>query len=402
MRIVISLVVMLLLAGLVLAEIPITDQVGIDMNMRPRLIVDGRDFNSDTGLFDGGDLRTMIGINVMPNDNVLIRVRFRETRFFGNQASLSPSVNDFEAQEAYGKLTNVFGKPMSFTVGRMEYEQGRGRIMGSTSWSPFGPRTYDGIRVGFKPSFGYFEVLVIRALEAGRTDDNLIVVSGNMVDGHFQPIFVADVDNIDYGFEDLNRLYTMGFFYKRMMGDNVKFMMDAAYQMGTMADRTVGSYLIAADVYYKFDGKLNPFVGVGIDMTSGNKWDDDPAKEDSKLFSTPYLHGHGFRGQMDLIGEQQLGLMDLIFHLGIKRDCGLKVMADFHMFSYANDNAYVDNNGDLVEYTTIGQEIDLHVVKTVNENVKLDLGYGVFMASDDWVPDGDAASWGYVSWIFSY
>lgn len=403
MRVLFSLVMTVLLAGFAFAEIPITDMVDMDLNMRPRLIIDGRDFDTDTGLADTGDLRTMIGISVMPNEKVLIRVKLRETRFLGTQGTLAADFNHFEGQEAYAKLMGLFDKPVCFTVGRFEWEHGRGRLIGATGWSAFGPRTWDGVHIGFKPSYGFWELAVIRLAESGLADEHLIVLSGSLFDNAFKPIFAADVDNVDYGFEDRNRVYTAGFYYHRMLGEAVAFMMDGAYQFGKLADNDVGAYMVALDVYYKFKGRLNPFIGVGVDMTSGNEYDAVLADDGDAQFRSPFYTGHAFRGWMDyFVGTQYAGLNDFIFHFGFKPENGVKFIVNAHMFNWANPvliNPADPSEGD---YTAIGNEIDVKVIVPANENMKFECGYGMFMPSDDFVPDGDNSSWGYLSSIITF
>jgi opacity protein-like surface antigen len=397
MRFLMSFVMMVLLAGFAFAELPITDMVDLDLNMRPRLLIDGKDFDADTGMRDFGDMRTMVGINVMPNENVTIRVRMRESRFLGTQGSLAGPGAVFEAQEAYATIHNAFDKPMCFTMGRFEYKHGRGRIMGATAWSVFGPRTYDGIHVGFKPDYGYWEVMVTRVTEAGAADRHLVVISGALFEKHFKPIFMADIDNRDFGFEDLDRLYTAGFNYHRMFGDNIKFVMDGAYQFGTVSDLSVGAYMVAADVYYKFDAGMHPYIGVGVDMTSG---DDDATDDANGAYSNGFYTGHAFRGMMDyFVGDTGLGLTDIIFHLGFKPDNGMKFMVDAHMFAWGNDAISADN-GD--EYTAIGNEVDFRVSIPMNDNVDFQGGYGIFMASDDYIFEADMASWAYLSTIITF
>jgi len=399
MRVLISLVMVVLMAGFAFAKMPITDMVDMDLNMRPRLIVDNRDFNADTGWIDDGDLRTMIGISVMPNENVLVRVRMRESRGLGDQASLGGAAAVFEAQEAYAKLKGIFDRPMSFAVGRFEYELGRGRIIGATDWSTFGPRTFDGVHIGFNPNFGHIGLAVLRTVEKGATDYNLVVLSGCFLDGAFKPLFIADLDNEDYGAEDLNRIYTMGFFYHRGIGESLKVVLDAAYQMGTVADIDLGSYMVAADVYYKFSGRLNPFIGVGVDMTSGNEKDAVLADDGDAAFYAPLYTTHAFRGWMDYFtGTLDSGLTDIVFHVGFKPKDGMKVVVNAHMFSLTNAR----DNADGDEFNALGNEIDVKVVIPANENMKFECGYGMFMPTDDFVPDGDTSSWGYLSSIITF
>jgi len=408
MRVLISLVMVVLMAGFAFAKMPITDMVDMDLNMRPRLIVDGTDFNKDTGLTDNGDIRTMIGISVMPNENVKIRVRMRETRFLGAQGSLDGPTAAFEAQEAYGKVMGLFNAPLCLTVGRFEFQHGRGRIMGATAWSPFGPRAYDGVHVGFKPSFAFFEVMIARVQEAGLTDRNLVVLSGSMFGDHFQPLFMADVDNVHKSdvngvpYEDFDRVYTFGFYYHRGIGRFFKILLDGAYQVGTVSDRDLAAFMVTADVYFTFPGRVHPYIGVGFDMTSGNKWDDDPATTDDKMFRSPFWTGHAYRGQMDIFGQEERGFFDYVFHIGLKPENGMKFMLDSHMFLYSNfENASTDPTV-TDEYLVLGQEVDFRTIIPLNDNVNLEGGYSIFMPMEEYKPEGDMAHWFYVSSIITF
>ncbi|MCB2212483.1 alginate export family protein [bacterium] len=422
MRFVLAFVSILLLAGFALAELPLlSDVVTLDMNLRPRYEVDGRDFNSDTGMSDYGTMRTMVGINVMPNENLLIRVKFKESRHLGTQLSNNRTTSSFDAQEAYFKLKNVFDRPIMVKAGRFEYKLGRNRIFGPGGWNIYGPRSYDGMKVHFDTIMGDWSLLLAKvtdydaahvnlannvygtANQSSKSDRNLIVLSGKLFEDHFQPLFSADMNNNEPATqEDADILYTAGFFYKRMLGDNFKFMMDGAYQFGKKADRDVASYLVAADVYYMLGGEKNWYIGAGADMTSGNKWDEDSPVDDDNVFYAPFMSRHVYRGYMDYFQDVRRGMIDAIFHVGFKPENGVSVMVDVHSFMFANDAAYVDTNGQVVEYTQVGQEIDVRSIIPVNENVNLDCGASAFMPTDDWVMDGDMALWFYLAAVVSF
>ncbi len=427
MRFALAFVSILLLASFALAELPLlSDVVTLDMNLRPRYEVDGRDFNSDTGMSDYGTMRTMVGINVMPNEDLWIRVKFKESRLLGTQRSNNLPTASFQAQEAYFKLKNVFDMPMMVKAGRFEYKLGRNRIFGPGGWNIYGPRTYDGMKLHFDTNYGAWSLLLAKVMDynpshvaiinsvydtnppittttSAKTDHNLIVLSGKLLDDHFQPLFSADMENnVPATQEDADILYTAGFYYKRMLGDNFKFMMDGAYQFGTKSDRDVASYLVAADVYYMLGGEKNWYIGAGADMTSGNKWDEDAPADDDNVFYAPFMSRHVYRGYMDYFGDVRQGLIDAIFHFGFKPEDGIALMLDVHSFMFANDAAYVNNNGQVVEYTQLGQEIDLRSIIPVNENVNLDCGASAFMPTDDWKMDGDMALWFYLAAVVSF
>jgi len=180
--------------------------------------------------------------------------------------------------------------------------------------------------------------------------------------------------------------------------------------MGTVDDIDLGGYMVAADLYYKFKGRLNPFIGVGIDMTSGNAKDADLADDGDAAFSSPLYTSHAFRGWMDyFVDPVDAGLNDIIIHLGFKPKSGLKFMANVHMFSLANARDNMDGE----EFTALGNEIDFKVVVPANENMKFECGYGMFMPTEDFTSglgivddegkgSTDSSSWGYLSWIINY
>jgi len=97
-------------------------------------------------------------------------------------------------------------------------------------------------------------------------------------------------------------------------------------------------------------------------------------------------------------GTLDSGLTDIVFHVGFKPKDGMKVVVNAHMFSLTNAR----DNADGDEFNALGNEIDVKVVIPANENMKFECGYGMFMPTDDFVPDGDTSSWGYLSSIITF
>lgn len=406
------LLMLSLSAGFAQATLPLLtkggdDIVTLDVNLRPRYEVDGRDFNADTGLHDYGTLRTMVGINLMPDKNLLVRVRMKEARRLGTQQSNQPADTELHAQEAYLQIADLWGTGIELQAGRFEFWYGRKRLHGTGGWNVNGPRTYDGARVGF---MGAWDLIWVKVEDYDFTgvniagDNNLFVLAGSLDKGSIQPIFTAQFDNSAVGQEEGDSRYTAGLYYGRTMGA-IRLDLDGYYQLGKRADRDQAAWLLSAETKFMVDGPRKPFVGFGADVTSGNKFDEDGADDDDNVFYAPFMSRHIYRGYMDYFRDVRRGLMDLYLTTGIQPRKGLKLTLDVHNFTYMQDEQrleFLPGGVETIDYTALGQEIDLRVIAMLHPMVTLDGGYSIFMPSDDFVPDGDMSHFVYCALVAKF
>lgn len=386
--------------------------VSLDANVRARYELDARDFNDGTGMSDYGSLRTMIGIKVQPNEHVLLRLKFKESRHLGTQQSNNLPTAQVQMQEAYVRVNRVWDKAFALQMGRFEMSYGRYRILGTGTWNMNGPRAYDGVLFNVETGYGSWEVTAVKvidyeqaallnttygsAYQVENADRNLFVVAGSVLDGSVQPLLIADIDNSHQGADDPTHIYTAEVYLNRTFG-SLKLDADAAFQTGTKNSRDLSSWLLAVDTRYTFAGTRNPYLGVGVDATSGNKYDEDSASDDDQVFYTPFMSRHRFKGLMDYFRDVRRGLVDGVIHAGLKPWTNARLDLDIHNFAYLAKDRTFDVNGNPVTFTQLGQEADLRLRFPVYEAVEFDAAWCVFLPGDDWKPDSDLSHFAYLA-----
>ncbi|MCB2212893.1 alginate export family protein [bacterium] len=322
------LLAFILIPFLANAELPILEKDGdplvtMDLELRPRWELDGRDFDSNTGFSDYGTMRTMIGIDVLPMDDFMLRLNVQESRYLGTALPEETTMSIWDLREAYFRVDNLFDLNIAIQAGRFTWQTGRGRIFGYNDWHLFGPNAYDGVLLEWPcwlmPDKGRWSLLIARVQDynyaypipdyyvypdypldgpgemyvypsvygTSRHDRNLYVFAGDFFDGRFQPFVSADIDprkeiyRDDYyyyygekaAFAMPYDLYHAGAY----VGDtwnNLTFNVDAAYQWGTLDYKYRVYYWENPDMQYretKFD--LNSWliaadVEYQFDMTS--------------------------------------------------------------------------------------------------------------------------------------
>jgi|GEM_PF-2019618 len=409
------LLAVVMIVPAVLAGIPINDQVSIDGNMRWRSEIkrsSGEEFNGDAGMNEFQTLRTQIGIKVMASEDVLFRVKFKESRYLGIQGSNKAASVGFQAQEAYMCMKNFISPNMGLRVGRYEMWYGRKRVMGTGGWNINGPRTYDAVTVKYgndsmKWDFSYARTSSSNVpAEAGLQDHHLFIIAGKLMKGNLQPMILIDWDAQTYSIDDPatenvvdptrtnDMTFTPAVYFKHKMG-GIQLDADVAVQMGSRQMKDVFGYLIAADLSYTVDNAMKPKFGVGVDITSGNNSYTQDADKDAQIL-LPYMSRHLYRGFMDYFKDVDQGLMDGIFRFSIKPGKNYSLSLDVHNFMYMTDE-YVDASDPDTKYTQLGQEIDVRYKRTLAKGLGLDVAYCVFMASEDYKVDADMASFAYIA-----
>jgi Alginate export len=423
----------LVLPNLVIASLPFIEKDGepiatLNLEMRPRWELEGRDFNDDTGLSDYSTMRTMIGINIMPIDNFSVHLNLQESRYLGTQPTDREATAQLEVREAFFRVDDLFGKNIALQAGRFTWQTGRGRVFGYNDWSFHGPNAYDGMLIewpcGMWPDKGRWSLLAARVLdydfsdvlletedpfivdwpwndpayEQDLRDRTLFALSGSFFDGTLQPFVSADIDGRDKRssiFLDYipRRLYHAGVYF----GDTwnqVSFNVDATYQWGENNDfqvkidstgREIGgiyptlkSWMLAADIGYEFDTRTHPALTFGFDGNYGS-WEPDEslvagyANENFPYFQTPFASHHEFHGQMDIHWRSIPRLVDLFASLDMNPTDDLNLELAYHRFIAQEERRHEDVTVD------IGHEIDLEMNWQVNEYLEIGCGYSTFI-----------------------
>ncbi len=429
------------------AEIKLTDGVYMDGHIRPRVELDDRDFDGSTSSDHYSTLRTRLGFRldrVLPDTVFYILIADSRTLGYNDPYLEGEPVPPNKPDQNLGiskvwlRLDNLLTEGLYLKVGRMSNDQGRARIMGPGNWSYAGPRTYDGIKVGYHGK-GYAV--------------NLWSLYGIHGDRHWYPDpdrypdHVAPDEDIDYKydhtlngfdlhlFEDRLQLlafldldqarveqvgedeenpaavrYTVAMYFQQGPADwidkgGARLDLDCAYQFGTVGtsagEADISAWLFAGEVSYSAGGRYKPWIGLGWDVTSG---DGGANRRKAHYFYDFYYSRHSYRGRMDLFknpyGIASRGMQDYLVSTGVAPVKSLQLQADIHYFCTEQPYVSVETGDDAHE---LGYELDLMLNWNIREGVKAKAAYMTFLPSDDWKgEDADPAGFSYMALVASF
>lgn len=361
------------------AEYPVFD---FDLQYRPRF---EQAFNGDLRFREAlGDTaishRARFGTNVWYR-NLRARVSVQNIRRFGNER-LDPPVELFEA------FVEVHGRDWGLRLGPQQITFSTGRLLVAPPWLQRS-RTIDAAR------FVYDRGDFMADLIAGRHDEvfkrdifaaNFQLALGPVVAG--VPLFIETNEFLDAD----ERSGVTGDFARFTGGLTASLPgrlhadVEALYQVGDFegdgapfnADTEGGdisSYLLHADIGYRFDEILHPTLWV--DYLSG---DDDHSDDEYHTFSRILGYGRRLYGRADRFINIPLdtgngGLLDLSLKNTAKVGPGA-LFVEYHYFLLPEDN--LDGDGGQV-----GTEVDLRY------SVRLYDKIGMTVASNWFIPLGD-------------
>ncbi|MCP4727995.1 MAG: alginate export family protein, partial [bacterium] len=349
-----------------IAQIKIGEGLYLDGYMRYRMETDGRDFGNGTDIDTYSTLRTRLGLraeNVIDNTDFYIMIGDSRTMGFSDPYLQGQNIgpikldNNLGVVLAYLEIREFMAQSLTLKIGRIENNIGRSRIFGPGNWSVHGPRTYDGFSLLYDKneySFRFFNLCGYggdRHWEAPSLngDHYLTGLDGRFLDEKLQLLFLWDHDdkpvlnqnNGSYN-DMLSRFMLAGYYgwaQNKENEDYWKFDLDMAYQFGDQAysggSADISAYIATWDVSYNFVSDRKPWIGLGMDITSGDDGS-DPGK--INYFTAEYFSKHGLQGQMDYftcVASKIRGLRSIILRGGFEpvENCILQI--DFHRFSFA-------------------------------------------------------------------
>lgn len=357
----------------------IGDKIKFSAQIRPRLQLSNRDFNSATAMNTYSQLRTRVGVMFNTGDNLSAFVQIQDSRTFGSETSTLSNMSNIDLHQGYFVLDNFFKLPLSLKAGRFELLYGSQRLIGPVGWSNVG-RSFDGgvLTVKTKP--------IDIDLVAARTNET-------MLPGDSSDVFVYNIYGKIKSFEnyklqpfliieekiaDSFSRYTLGFFASNInKGQGFYNELEGAYQFGSQnASQNISAYMITYNLKYTFAGKTKPAVGGGIDYLSG---DDGKDADKYKVFNTLYATNHKFYGYMDYflnipINTYSLGLTDIHIKGDILPVNKLKLALAFHIFNAGADYTLTDNSTS----KSFGNETDFTALYNYSDMVKLVGGFSFF------------------------
>ena len=432
-----SLILILAVVNMADSRVKIIEGINIDAEFRPRLELDGRDFDSETGFDAYSTYRTRIGLeldNLVRSTSFYIMVGDSRTMGYSDPYLTGEPVgpnrfdNNLGVIKAYIEARNIIFENFYVKVGRMSNDQGRSLIFGPGNWNFYGPRTYDGIKIGYRRDDLLLNLWNFFGAKGDRhwypEDDNPAAVPNHDIDykrdhtltgvdlafleKRFNLLAFLDLDqeSITDTLKDernvaLSRI-TTALFASNKFGTRSQYWvnMDLAFQFGTMGHpggvADISAHLIAADAGWQFSEKLKSWIGLGFHITSG---DDGKNPDKVTYFYDKYCSKHKVLGHMDYFtsdtGVKSLGIRDLILRYGITPLTNLACTLDLHYFSVAKSfPSAVDSSTAKV----LGWELDTTFNYIIHDGLQCLLGIDFFSSTNEWNgSDSDVATFFYLA-----
>lgn len=395
----IRVIAILLLTAFVSMVFPQTNWE-LDGQIRHRIELDNRDFNSDTNINSYNLLRSRVGLSVEVSDSLSAYFQLQDSRRFGEEQSTltDGSADNMDLHQAYVQIGHLFNLPVNVKLGRMEVIQGSQRFIGAVGWHNIG-RSFDGVIFKWFNGKNYLDVFAFQEVESNAAendgDKGVYGLNGNFLlnpDVTLQPFFIWQRTNPN---DDLNR-FTTGVYVKGKAAGQLAYEADFAYQGGTLANQDVTATLAAANVSYTFKSRAKPALKVGVDFVSG---DDDFSDEKVKAFDTMYATNHKFYGFMDYflnlpVNTLGRGLIDSYVNVSISPKQKSRLQVIFHRLAAHQD--FVTDSGETA--SLFGNEIDLIYSLKYSKNISLTGGFAIFSPGEIFkqTRGEDTSTWAFV------
>ncbi|MCZ7602840.1 MAG: alginate export family protein [Melioribacteraceae bacterium] len=352
--------------------------------IRPRFIVDNKDFNSSTSPDSYGEMRSRLGIKFIPTSDITAFFQAQDSRTFGEEPGTISNTQNLDVHQAYLQVNNLFDLPVNLKAGRMEASYGTERIMSKNNWNNIG-RSFDGVtlQIDFCTKCkSKLDLFAFRVGESGLPEDSLdenvigAFAEFNFIEGHkLQPFFIyRSSASTSYPFN----AFAAGAYLIGGIG-GLSHQAEFISQFGEEREdgpQSLSAFFIGYNANYTFDGKVKPWLGAGIDYYSG---DDNPTDNEYKEFNRWFGAGHKYLGYMDYFPRYTfgVGLMDLHLKAGLQVE-KLKIKTALHLFNSAED--YILNDGSASN--KFGTEIDLVLTYNYNDYLDFEAGAGLFLPGE--------------------
>ena len=353
--------------------------------VRQRFEMVDKDFTNTTSFNNKNYLRTRFAVSY-DNDDYSTFVQLQDSRIFGTETNTlkDGTADALDVHQAYFKLKNLFGVPLTAKVGRFEAAYGPQRLMGAVGWHNIG-RSFDGVIFNLTNDFANVDFFNFKQVEASTVNDNDdFNVRGayahlSLMDGHKTQAFaIQDGDRMTFGG------YGKGVFA------GVSYELEFTMQNGTESDDVnYGGMMYGLNAGYKIAGMT---LSAGVDFVSG---DDTTTTDVNESFNTLYATNHKYYGYMDYflnlpVHTGGLGLSDIHVKMSGLKVAGHVVNVAYHMFN-------ADQSED-----SFGNELDITLVKKYADNVKIVAGYSIFMPGKLKEENGANASFAYLMTIVNF
>ena len=381
MKKILSLLLILIAPILNIAQ----DNLEFSAELRPRLIIDNRDFNSKTDFNSFSEMRTRVGIKFMPGDDLILFFQPQDSRTFGEEPGTISNTQNLDVHQAYFQVNNLFDLPVNLKAGRMQASYGTERIMARNNWNNIG-RSFDGVilQIDFCTICETkLDLFAFRTAESGFPEDSLdenvlgAFAELQFIEGHkLQPFVIYRSSTAaSYPFN----AFAVGAY---LIGSINGFSHQAEFisQFGDEREdgpQSLSAFFAGYNASYTFNAEVKPWLGAGIDYYSG---DDDPADNEYKEYSRWFGAGHKYLGYMDYFPRNTfgVGLMDIHVKAGMKSIGNLKIKSALHIFNSAEDYTLANDS----KSNSFGTEFDLVLTYDYNDYLAFEIGGGLFLPGE--------------------
>lgn len=373
--------------------------IKFNAQIRPRLESDNRDLNSRDDVTSFTLLRSRFGAQFNPTSDVLGYFQIQDTRILGEETSTTANMKNVDLHQAYLQFNNLFKLPFDFKVGRFELFYNNERLIGTSNWGNTG-RSFDGAIFSLKHEKYRGDFFAIKEFEKnaiGDTDDQNMF--GTFFDLKYfdnyeiQPIIIWQRLIPQ---SNLSRV-TLGTYVKGTIG-NFTHEEEVYYQFGKMKsskDYDISSFFLGINLNYNFNLPSKPFVGIGLDFSSG---DNNSLDNKYNVFNTVYGTGHKFYGYMDYftnlpLDTYNLGLRDFYLKGGLNLITDLKATIFLHLFN--SHKEYKLKSGS--NSKSFGNELDMNIYYNYDKNISFESGLSFFSPGDIFKEKkgNDSSTWFY-------
>ena len=324
-------------------------------------------------------LRSRLRVSARPQRETTIVVEVQDARGWGEEEDTLDGVADsLDFHQAYLRLDEMFGQPLSVTVGRQELAYGSERLVGADDWGNTG-RAFDALRLHYgEDSHG--ELFVAKLDERGTRDLNLWGLQGHYErEGHAAEPYVLFEHDKNAGAERRRRV-TAGLRgagqFVTAAGHIIGYELEGAGQLGDVGADEVTAFTAGGRLSYEGPGWNRPYVTAGLDYLSG---DGTVGDDQAKVFNTLFASNHERYGLMDILpydvsrDEGERGLANLYLKGELSASESTRLALHFHHFTYAKSGRAGKN---------LGQEADVLLEHTLNSATSIQWGGLIFVPGD--------------------
>ncbi len=368
---------------------------------------DGGEPTGDDGTF----MRTRVYLDWELANNIGVFLQIQDSRVWG--ADSSTASPDLDMRQAYLTLSDLQSmehlsflgdNDLDLTIGRMHIPTlGDGYILSGNDWNNNGPSSWDGLWIDstfggedlqFDVDLWYSDIANSDPNVTGPVGPNegavwwgLQVGTDSLpwVDGD---VYFWSVDG-DFGsFMDLK----MKIYGIRLESDipedtldGLSLFLEYAAETGELSstvDLDASFMMVRGEYALPFGESLNPMVGLGISVASGDS--NGLAGGDSDTWISPFAEYHSILGHYDLVANSNV--QDIFFTFQATVIEAVDAHLDVHILTLDEDTdgLYTTTgfNGGAVTDDDIGTEIDLYAIWNCGSNLTFQAGWSYLMVGD--------------------